>query len=136
MKKRNHFIFGVIFLLIICGVIVIGLSRGNEDDWIKDSRGVFVKHGKPTETPTYVLNQQDAINCANNFYNSAKQSGLSFSSQCLGSCGNYSVDIVHVPRNEVDNLPENQCEDFRNGLTKYFIEIDKNGEIVRIHDSI
>ncbi len=53
-------------------------------------------------------------------------------SQCLGTCGDYAVDIVHVPRTEGDNLIENQCEDYKTGKVNHFIELDKNGEIVRI----
>jgi hypothetical protein len=55
-----------------------------------------------------------------------------FSSQCLGSCDAYAVDIVHVPRTEEDDLEENQCETFRRGQLKHFIELDDKGNIVRI----
>ncbi|GBE19529.1 hypothetical protein BMS3Abin17_00253 [archaeon BMS3Abin17] len=57
---------------------------------------------------------------------------MEFSSQCLGSVGDYAVDIVHVPRNDEDNLVENQCEDFRSGKVTHFIELDKEGNIARI----
>ena len=57
---------------------------------------------------------------------------MKFSSQCLGVVGDYAVDIVHVPRTEEDNKIENQCEDFRTGKVNNFIELDKDGEIVRI----
>jgi len=50
----------------------------------------------------------------------------------LGVVGNYAVDIVHVPRSEEDNLIENQCEAYRNGEVNHFIELDKDGEIIRI----
>ncbi len=65
-------------------------------------------------------------------YHEKKNSGMNFSSQCIGVCGNYAVDIVHVPRNEEDNLQENQCEDYREGKVSRFIELDKDGNIVRI----
>ena len=65
-------------------------------------------------------------------YEQKKQEGMEFSSQCLGTIDGYAVDIVHVPRTEEDNLPENQCDDFREGRVSKFIEIDKDGNVVRI----
>jgi len=116
-------------ILIVCLLLLI---RGPEDSWIKDSRGVYVKHGAPANTPNYVTEQQDAIACAGNLYQQKKAEEMQFNSQCLGKCGNYAVDIVHVPRNEEDNLQENQCVDYQLGIVTKFIELDKNGEIVRI----
>ncbi len=126
LKKMQMII--ILFLLIAWAFVrfVIG---GSEDDWIKDSRGVYVKHGNPAETPGYVLWQKAAIACASDkFLNFTEEKN----SQCLGICGNYAVDIVHVPRTEEDNLTENQCEDYGNGVVNHFIELDKDGEIVRV----
>lgn len=120
------FIFALIFIWLFLRFII----GGNEDDWIKNSEGVWVKHGNPAKVPDYVVEQQNAIKCAKDLYNQQNKSILS--SQCLGTCLTYSVDIVHVPRIEEDNLPENQCSDYRNGKTSKFIELDKEGEIQRI----
>lgn len=76
--------------------------------------------------------EQGFIECAKNLYYIAKEEGMIFDSQCLGACENYAVDIVHVPRISEDDLFDNQCEEFREGKVSNFIEIDKNGEIVRI----
>ena len=57
---------------------------------------------------------------------------MNFSNQCLGTCENYAVDIVHVPRIEDDNKIENQCLEYREGKIKHFIELDRDGNIVRI----
>lgn len=127
MKKIFWVCIGVV-------VLVVGLLflRGNEDSWVKDSRGVYVKHGSPDSVPDYVTEQQTAINCANELYNKTNGEGAGFNSQCLGTCGDYDVDVVHVPRNDIDNLVENQCPSYREGIVGKFIELDKNGEIVRI----
>lgn len=131
MKKNYlYWIIGIIVLIIIFIVVFRGFS--GEDDWIKDSRGVYVKHGNPGSTPDYVTAQQDLISCARSLFETARASGMRFNSQCLGRCMNYSADIVHVPRTSDDSLIENQCADYRNGITKHFIELDKNGEIVRV----
>jgi hypothetical protein len=128
--KKSYIIIGIIVLLLIIGWIFMRFVIGrNEDSWIKDSRGIYVKHGNPSETPDYVLEQEEAINCAlDKFGNFIEEKN----SQCLGTCGNYAVDIVHVPRTEEDNKIENQCNAYASGQISQFIELDKTGEIVRI----
>jgi hypothetical protein len=129
--KIVSLIGGIILLLIIGWLFVRFVIGGDEDSWIKDEKGVWTAHGNPTETPNYVTVQQEAIECALNLYNMQVKETLS--SQCLGTCGGaYAVDIVHVPRNTEDNLPENQCEDYREGKVTHFIELDKEGNVVRI----
>jgi len=127
-------------VLIVIGILVIlmALLRFNpfdlsgEDSWIKDEKGQYVKHGFPYETPDYVQEQQEAVLCAEDLYEQKKQEGMVFASQCLGTCDDYAVDVVHVPRSSEDNLAENQCEDYRSGKVKHFIELDEEGEVVKI----
>jgi hypothetical protein len=128
-KKRKFFITALIFLIL---TFVILILRSPEDDWIKDSRGVWVEHGAPSSIPDYVTEQQNAISCANNLYKDEKDKGIVFESQCLGSCYDYAVDIVHAPRTAEDNLVDNQCDAYRNAIVNHFIELDKDGNIVRI----
>jgi hypothetical protein len=130
MKKRKYGILFIAIALITLGVTLFlrGLN-GGEDNWIKDSRGVYVKHGNPSETPTSVLEQKEAINCAyNKFGNFTEEKN----SQCLGTCQNYAIDIVHVPRTAEDDLITNQCEDYKNKTVSHFIELNQQGEIVKI----
>ena len=131
MRVLGITIVVVIFLLLLFPFLL--LLRGSEDRWIKDERGVYIKHGYPANTPVYVKWQQEAINCSMSLYEEKKSEGMDFSSQCLGTCGNYAIDIAHVPRLEEDNLEENQCQDFREGKVTRFIELDEEGEIIRIH---
>ena len=131
MVKILSVVIAIILIMLVWFSIRF-LIGGGEDSWIKDSRGVYIKHGNPSQTPDDVLEQQNAVDEALQLYQEKKQEEMQFNSQCLGSVGDYAVDIVNVPRSNVDNLIENQCEDYRNGALKYFIELDKNGEIVRI----
>lgn len=132
MNKRVILWAAIAIALLAVGILFARFFiGGSEDDWIKDSKGVYVKHGNPAETPGYVTEQQDAIECASRLYKNVSAEG-DLISQCLGSCGNYAVDIVHAPRTSDDNLIENQCADYLNGKTRYFIEIDTNGSIVRV----
>lgn len=130
-KKLLYWIIGIIVLLAVIFLLLRGFN-GGEDNWIKDEKGIWTKHGNPSDIPNEVKEQQAALACANNLYNQAKQAGIQFNSQCLGSCDDYSIDIVNVPRTSEDNLIENQCSDFNNRITHKFIELDKNGNIVRI----
>lgn len=111
------------------------ILRGQEDTWIKDSRGVWVKHGNPTNTPDEVSAQQTLITKAQQMYNKTKSSGQDLSNgPCLGSINDdWVVDIVHNPRTDVDNLNQNQCTDFLAGTAHHFIELDLNGNIIRIN---
>jgi hypothetical protein len=124
------------WVLIVIVILTVGFTMifrpGGEDSWIKDERGVWIKHGVPSDTPDYVIQQQQIINQALSLYEQRKSEEMEFSSQCLGVVGNYAVDIVHVPRSSEDNLVENQCEAYRNNEVTHFIELDKDGNIVRI----
>ena len=132
-KKIIYIIIAVILIVIaFFAVTRTGFDLQGEDSWIKNEKGIYVEHGKPSNIPDYVSEQKNAIECALNLYQEKKQEGIQFNSQCLGTCGDFAVDIVNVPRNEEDNKIENQCEDYRNGIAKHFIELDKNGEIVRV----
>jgi hypothetical protein len=42
-------------------------------------------------------------------------------------------DVAHNPRQDVDNLPENQCSAFRDGLAKHFVEVDPSCKLIRIY---
>jgi hypothetical protein len=128
--KWTYWIGGLLILLIVFIFILRGIS--GEDNWIKDERGVYVKHGEPSSVPENVMAQRTAITCAEGLYEDAKKIPMMFESQCLGICGDFAVDIVHVPRDDSDNLEENQCSAFRAREVQSFIELDKNGNIVRI----
>ncbi len=131
--KNKIWIFIVVIAVVLIVLFIRFVIGGNEDTWIKDGRGVYVKHGNPAETPDYVLEQQELIDNALDLYQEKSQE-IEFSSQCLGNLEEYGyvVDIVHDPRNNEDNLPENQCEDYKNGKFIHFIELDGQGNVVRI----
>jgi hypothetical protein len=130
MKKWMLLLGGIAVLIVI---ILAGLrlfAGGGEDNWIVGEKGVYVKHGNPSSVPAYVLEQQEAIICATDLYSKARETTM-LESQCLGSCGDYAVDIVSVPRTAEDDKEENQCSDFKAHLVHHFIELDKDGELVR-----
>lgn len=43
---------------------------------------------------------------------------------------NWVCDVAHSPRQTVDNNPENQCSDYREGLARHFVEVDVNCDLI------
>lgn len=42
------------------------------------------------------------------------------------------ADVVHSPRESIDDLPVNQCQAFLEGRATHFVELDLNGNLVRV----
>ena len=124
----------IVLILVLFGLGVLFL-RSPEDSWIKDSNGIWIKHGNSSTIPDYVTLQREMVECSQILYLSAQNSGFQLNSQCLGSCGDYAIDLVHIPRdNQEDNLPANQCADYKSGIVKHFIELNNiNGSVVRVN---
>lgn len=75
-----------------------------------------------------------AVNQAKYLYSQRKKLGEDFSKgPCLSEAlmPDWVVDIAHNPRSPVDDLPENQCEAFREGRAKHFVELDLEGNLIR-----
>lgn len=77
----------------------------------------------------------EALKNALNLFSQAKQDGQDLKNgPCLGIVADdWVADIAHNPRQDVDDKPENQCEDYRNGKARHFIELDQNGQIIQAH---
>lgn len=76
-----------------------------------------------------------ALNQAQNVYESKRQDGESFESAgCLSNdlMPDWVADIVHNPRDPVDDLPENQCPAYIEGRATHFVELNMKGELVRV----
>lgn len=75
-----------------------------------------------------------AVNQAQSFYNQQKILGEDFSSgPCLTNAltPDWVLDIVHNPRQPIDDLPENQCPAYLEGRARHFVELDPDGNLVR-----
>ncbi len=42
-------------------------------------------------------------------------------------------DVAHYPRQNIDNLPENQCQQYRQGKAHHFVEVDENCNLIRYY---
>lgn len=75
-----------------------------------------------------------AVNQAKFLYNQRKELGEDFSKgSCLSNAlmPGWVVDIVHNPRQPVDDLPENQCSAYSERRAEHFVELDPEGELIR-----
>ena len=64
-------------------------------------------------------------------------SDLSDRSPCLSdnnpewNISGWVCDVAHSPRQAMDDLPENQCSEFREGKSNHFVEVDAACEFIR-----
>jgi hypothetical protein len=89
------------------------------------------------------LEAQIALQRAEEIYKQAVATGQDLSKgPCLSNAlhGNpdypetmWVLDIAHNPRQEVDNQSENQCQSFREGKAENFIELDTNGQVIKVY---
>ena len=82
------------------------------------------------------INEADrdlAIRLAEESYELAKSEGVDFSKgPCLDNdlMEGWVADVAHNPREEVDNLPENQCPAYSD-TAGHFVELDPDGNLIR-----
>lgn len=115
MSKRNLF-FLVLVVILATACLTLILNSGQPKTVSKSELEV-------------------ATNQAKYFYQQRLERGEDFSSgPCLSDAlmPGWVVDIVHQPRQAIDDLPENQCPSFIEGRAKHFVELDTLGNLVRI----
>lgn len=77
---------------------------------------------------------ETAINQSRHLYSLRKQSNEDLSTgPCLSDAlmPGWVVDIVHNPRQAIDDLTENQCPSYKGGRSKHFVELDLEGNLIR-----
>ena len=90
---------------------------------------------KPTGLQELTIDQKAAQNCI--YLCKSSKEDLS-NGPCLSdNNSNWTVsdwvcDVAHLPRQNVDNLPENQCSDFREGRAHHFVEVYPNCSFIRV----
>lgn len=80
-------------------------------------------------------NKSIALTRARALMDEAQALGVDLSKgQCLAEEAviDWSVDIVHSPRQPEDDRSENQCQNFLKGRTRHLIEMDELGNIILI----
>jgi hypothetical protein len=126
-KIKRYLIYVVVALIVVIAILLFVLIRGNEFNLSGKQEHFF-------NTTDKVIAQENALRCAHELYNDFASSKIKISSQCLGTCFGYVVDFVHVPRIAEDDNAQNQCSDYLSGKVSNFIELDKNGNVVRVFE--
>lgn len=105
------------------------MTLGLTSSFILFTNNAFVNDPSKTEIET-------ATNQAQYFYRQKKSRGEDLSNgPCVSEIlmPNWAVDIVHNPRVPIDDLSENQCSSFREGRISHMVELDLEGNLVRVH---
>lgn len=96
---------------------------------------IIQSKGKDMQVEQPEFSDADLISQAKKNFSEKKLSGVDMSNgPCLSNelVKDWVVDVAHNPREKVDNLAENQCAAFRNGDAHHFIELDINGNFIRM----
>jgi len=123
--KNNYFtIFFILLSVMLCGCQKTGQEFTNA------VTGVDAVNKKMQ------ADRDLAIVQAKNLYQQAIIAETDLSNgPCLSNdlITDWVADIVHNPRQSVDDLPENQCSAYLNGEKHHFVELDLAGNVIRIY---
>ncbi len=78
--------------------------------------------------------RERAIELAKDLFERRRAEGADMSGgPCLSDeiIPDWCVDVAHYPRQEVDDLPQNQCQSYRSGRVHHFVELDPKGQVIR-----
>ena len=78
--------------------------------------------------------REAAIARARDIYQEKKSAGVDLSpGPCIAEdlLPDWVADIAHDPRQPVDDLAENQCQSYRQGKARHFVELDPDGNLIR-----
>ena len=78
---------------------------------------------------------EELVQKAQELFKQKKIEGLDMSNgPCLTNelVPDWVVDVAHSPRQSVDSKAENQCSAFMEGKAKHFIELDIEGNLIKI----
>jgi len=85
-------------------------------------------------SPTAETDAERAVEAAQKIFAEMKAAGTNMSSgPCLSNeiIPDWVADVVHNPRQAVDNFPANQCSAYREGKAHHFVELDTEGNLIR-----
>lgn len=114
MSKNFLFILALLIIVITAGVVIVAnnLERKPPRDEI-----------------------ELAVNFAQRLYQEKKMRREDLSSgPCLSNAlrPEWVADLVHSPREGMDDLVENQCAAYAEGSAKHFVELDLDGKLVKV----
>lgn len=127
MKPNSHFWLLALCLLVIIVVSLLTLI------FLGNRNGLDIS---PTSYKSGVSPVKDtAVAQARKVFQEKKKDGVDLTEgPCLTNdlLKNWVLDIVHNPRTKTDDLAQNQCQAFLEGRATHFVEMDLEGNIVRV----
>ncbi len=133
MSEKHKIIFITAALVLLFSLVFLGFFHKQAMAPTKNQDSQTTDLLK-TPAPNF-KGSEEAFKNALNLYIQKKQDGLDMSSgPCLGNIANdWVLDIAHQPREAVDEKPENQCAELRNGQAHHFIELNPDGKLIQSH---
>lgn len=118
LSNKKVLFWTVLIVLIVTTFFVLYFQR---------NPGFSYKKGASSEFDRAVIAAMDV------YKKGAKNMDLS-NGPCLTNdlIPGWVADIVHNPRDETDDLPANQCPAYLEGRAQHFVELDQNGNVVRV----
>lgn len=96
---------------------------------------ILVNKKDYTYKPGISVEFDRAVNQAQTVYRQKKNLGQNFEAgPCLTNdlMTGWVADIVHNPRQSIDNNPQNECQAYLEGRASHFVELDLDGNVVRV----
>ena len=120
--KATIFLIGFVVVLLVSSGLLATLGVA------------YLRTGESILGVSITDDRSAAIEEAYLVYERYNQEGLDFSNgPCLSNelIQDWVLDIVHDPRIDIDNKPENQCHDYILGVANHFVELDTDGNLIR-----
>lgn len=119
----------IIILPLILTMTLVGCKKEIEKG-AEDLTGITaIEEGKEAE-------EDLAIAKCKELFQQKQSEGMDFSQgPCLSNeiIPDWVCDVAHSPRQAVDNRPENQCSAYREGKAEHFVELDTEGNVIKIY---
>jgi hypothetical protein len=106
--------------LLVVGILLVACGDDSDD-------------AEPSELPEDTEAER-AIDLARDAYAEAVAAGVDLSDgPCIAEelMPGWVADIAHDPRQEIDNDPANQCQNFLSGEAQHFVELDPEGNLIQ-----
>lgn len=119
MKVKKEILFtGMLIFVLILGLIVYKLNKST-----------------PVKKAGSVVITDKAVAQAKRLFRLAREAGTDLSvGPCLSNdlMPDWVADVVHSPRQPVDDQSQNQCQAYFEGRARHFVELDTSGNLVRV----
>lgn len=119
MKRKDILFLSVLLYIGVVAILVLNFSGAKK---IGYTRGVSAAY-------------DHAVGQAQVVYNQKKKLGIDFTDgPCLTNdlLDDWVVDIVHNPRERIDDFVQNQCPALLEGRANHIVELDIEGNVVRV----